>query len=109
MNALPHKTIWREVVATLFMLTLATTPQVRAAQAKHLSHKEVNELIASAKEPQDHLRLAQYYNSEADRLEAEAKEHEVMAESYRKAGGREEFGIAHSNSRSLRILYKVHP
>src|ERR1022692_4716305 len=73
--------------AAFFMIALGAAAPVSAAQAKHLSQKEVKELIANAKEPQDHLRLASYYSSEADQLEATASEHEAMAEVYRKTQG----------------------
>ena len=92
MKAPTHRTTWTALAAaTLFTLTLGMVPQLSAAESKPLSHKEVTQLIANAKEPQDHLRLAQYYKSEADTLEAQATYHEAMRESYRKAGGVKNF------------------
>jgi hypothetical protein len=41
-------------------------------------------LIASAKTKEDHLKLAEYYKAEAARLEAEATDHDEMAEMYQK-------------------------
>ena len=55
-----------------------------AAGKPSLSKKEVKALIASAKTREDHLKLAEYYKGEAVRLEAEAKDHDEMAEMYRK-------------------------
>ena len=49
-----------------------------------LSKKEVKALISSAKTKEDHLKLADYYKAEALRLEAEAKDHDEMAEMCRK-------------------------
>ena len=92
MKSLAHKATWTALAAALVMVLFGTTPQMSAAQATHLSHKEVNALIANAKAPQDHLYLAQYYNSEADALEAQAKDHEAMRESYRKSGGVKNLG-----------------
>jgi hypothetical protein len=67
MNRRRRKNIWTALAASaLFMITLGIAQPMSVASAKHLSHKEVKQLIANAKEPQDHLRLAQYYNSEAD-------------------------------------------
>jgi hypothetical protein len=55
--------------------------QTRVQSAK--TNKQVRALIASAKTPADHLKLAAYFNQEADRLEADAKGHEELAEVYR--------------------------
>jgi hypothetical protein len=48
-----------------------------------LTKKEARQLTMSAKTPQDHLELAQYFRLEADKLDAEAKEHAAMALNYR--------------------------
>ena len=48
-----------------------------------LSKDEVKELSATAATPADHLRLAAYFNSEADQFEAEAVEHEGLANAHR--------------------------
>lgn len=72
-------------IAGLVGALLVTVHDVRAAQPKHLSKKEVMALITSAKSPEDHQQLARYYRSEGDRLEAEAKEHDEMAAAYRKS------------------------
>ncbi len=53
-----------------------------AAGKPSLSKKEVKALIASAKTKEDHLKLADFYKGEAVR--AEAKDHDEMAEMYRK-------------------------
>jgi hypothetical protein len=87
-NKLTSKNIWTGLAAAaLFMATLGVVPQMSAAEARELSQKQVNELITNAKEPQDHLRIAHYYTTEADRLEATAKQHEEMAAVYSKAQG----------------------
>ena len=49
-----------------------------------MSKKEVKELIANAKSREDHQILAAHYRHEAERLLVEAKEHEEMAEQYRR-------------------------
>lgn len=58
----------------------------REAQARVESattNKRVKALIAGAKAPEDHLKLAAYFNQEADRLDADAKGHADLAEVYR--------------------------
>jgi len=69
----------------LFLLTLAFAISMNAAQPKvNLTKKEVKVLIETAKTPEDHLKLAQYYDQRAEDLLAESKEHEDMAAAYRK-------------------------
>ena len=72
-------------VAALFTLFLGVTPHMNAAESKvRLTKKEVKTLVATAKTPADHMKLARYFNQEADQLEAEAKEHDELAQEYRK-------------------------
>jgi len=84
LNAISHKHTWA-LVALLGLFTLfgASGSQASAAEPKRLTHKEVKALISTAKTPEDHMRLAQYFSGEADRLEAESKEHQQLAEVYR--------------------------
>ena len=49
-----------------------------------LTAKEAKALIATAKTAKEHLKLAQYFNQQADRYEAEARDHDEMIEAYRK-------------------------
>jgi hypothetical protein len=54
---------------------------VRAATEK----KQVQTLITTAETPADHRRIAEYFNQEANRMEDEAKDHDYLAEVYRKS------------------------
>jgi hypothetical protein len=71
------------IISLAFLMFLAAGNTV-AERRPSLSKKEVKALIASAKTKEDHLKLADYYKAETERLEAEAKDHEEMAEMYRK-------------------------
>ena len=62
---------------------LTLQPGADAADKPSLSKKEAKALVATAKTPGDHMKLARYFNEEADRLEAEAKDHEELAQEYR--------------------------
>lgn len=76
----------RFVTTTLLMasaLLLGGISQMMGAEAVQLSKDQVKELIGSAKTPGDHQKLAAFYRGEADKLEAEAKEHEELATAYR--------------------------
>jgi len=83
------KTTRRKLQAALTIISLTflvflTVGNTEAERRPSLSKKEVKALIASAKTKEDHLKLADFYQSEAARLEAEAKDHDEMAEMYRK-------------------------
>ena len=69
---------------------MAILPAVVAVPAgakdKQLSQQELKNLIANAETKAEHERIAQYFDAEAAKYEAEAKEHADLAQSYRKAG-----------------------
>lgn len=62
----------------------------QAALAQHqqttekLSQQQLLSLIATAKTPAEHRRLAHYYDAKADDYLAQAKQHEEAAEAYKK-------------------------
>lgn len=60
-----------------------TQREARARVQSATTNKQVKALIASAKTPEDHLKLAAYFNQEADRLEADARGHAELADVYR--------------------------
>ena len=72
-------------VLSLAVILLSFIPRSFAAEGeKGLSKKEVKALIATAKTPAEHRRIASYYREQAARLTANAKEHVAMAEEYAK-------------------------
>jgi len=71
-------------IISLTLLVLLAAGYSAAGQRPSLSKKEVKALIASAKSKQDHLKLAEFYKTEVARLQAEATDHDEMAEMYRK-------------------------
>lgn len=68
----------------LALLSFVRTSSVTAGSKPTLTKKELKALIASAKTKDDHQKLADYYKAETERLEAEAKDHDEMAEAYKK-------------------------
>lgn len=76
------------VLATGLMLmgTPATRLPAQDSQTK-LSPQELKELIAKAKTPADHEKLAAYYRQEAARLKQDAETHRVDAGIYGKGQG----------------------
>lgn len=49
-----------------------------------MTAKEAKALIATAKTAKEHLKLAQYFNQQGERYEAEARDHDEMIQAYRK-------------------------
>lgn len=76
------------IIATLsFTAVLAFTSFAATAQtqpnAGNLSKQQLVSLVANAKTPAEHLRIAQYYGAKAQDYLAQSKEHEQMAEQFR--------------------------
>lgn len=67
------------LIASLFAVPFASVYTV--AQAPQVpTKKELKVLLKTAKEPQEHLRIAAYYRQEAAHKRAEAKEHSDLGE-----------------------------
>ena len=67
------------------MLTAMVSVPAGAAD-KPLTKSQVKNLIAHAETKADHERIAKYFDAEAVKYEAEAKDHGDLAQLYRKAG-----------------------
>jgi hypothetical protein len=86
LNTISHKYTWALIALVgLFTLFVASGSQASAAEPKRLTNKEIKTPIATAKTPEDHMRLARHFTAEADRLEAESKEHQELTEAYSKS------------------------
>ncbi len=74
------------ILSLAFALTVAAfsqaapTPQ---SKPEHLSKQQLNTLIATAKTPAEHRRIAQYYQAQAQDFLAKAQEHEQMIVAYK--------------------------
>src|SRR5260370_40316591 len=80
----------RTLRLAVFAVAMAMLPAVVSVPAwakdKTLSKSELKNLIANAETKADHERIAQYFDAEAVKYEAEAKDHGDLAQVYRKAG-----------------------
>jgi len=72
------------LMATLVFLPLSAVYSV-AQNQKVPTKKEFKTLLKTAKEPSEHLRIAEYYRQEAARLTASSKEHAELAKTYTKS------------------------
>ncbi len=70
--------------AVLAFSSFAATAQAQP-NAENLSKQQLLSLIATAKTSAEHIRIAQYYGAKAQDYLAQSKEHEQMAEQFRKS------------------------
>jgi len=77
---------WKQAITSAMVLAAViaiSAPQATAAEMKGmLKSKEVKALVANAKTPADHMKLAGHFNAMAEKHEAEALEHEALAVEY---------------------------
>jgi len=74
------------VVTLAFVMTvsaIAQTPLALQSKPEHLGKQQLNTLIATAKTPAEHERIAKYYREKALDYLAQAKDHEAMVAAYK--------------------------
>ncbi len=73
------------LLSVVLAITATVFAQAPANQQAHesLSNKQLNSLIATAKTPAEHQRIAHYYGAQAESYLAQSKEHAQMAEGYK--------------------------
>ena len=74
------------VLALTLLMTvaaLAQTPSTPKEKPEHLSKQQLKALIATAKTPAEHERIATYYHEQAQDYLAQSKEHEEMLKAYK--------------------------
>jgi Na+-transporting NADH:ubiquinone oxidoreductase subunit NqrC len=74
------------ILSLAFVMTVAAFSQTTSAtqtKPEHLGKRQLNTLIATAKSPAEHRRIAQYYQAKAQDLLAQSKEHEQMVAAYK--------------------------
>ena len=69
-------------VATALLTAMVSVPV--GAKEKVVSKSELKKLVANAETKVDHERIAQYFDAEATRYDAEAKEHGELAQLYQR-------------------------
>jgi len=80
------RTLRTAVMAVAVGMLTAMVSVPAGAADKPLTKSEVKNLIAHAETKADHERIAKYFDAEAVKYEAEAKDHGDLAQVYRKAG-----------------------
>ena len=82
LNNLINTRTLRLAIFAVATAILATTVSVGVAKDKNLSKTELRHLIENAKTPADHEQIAQYFDAEAAKYEADARKHEEEATYY---------------------------
>ncbi len=75
------------IFAVALVLVISVAGLISAAQQQQpekLTKRQLISLIATAKSPTEHQRIAEYYHAKAQEYLAQAKEHEEMADAYKK-------------------------
>jgi hypothetical protein len=67
------------------------------------TEEEVERLIETASTPEDHMKLAEYYDEQAMKMEKEASRHTAMAQAYEKRGKRTHLSV---HCRALSAKYR---
>lgn len=77
----------KRIISILSVVSLAFVMSVSAfaktPTIDHLSKRQLNSLIATAKTPAEHQRIAEFYRSQAQDYLAQSKEHAQMAERFK--------------------------
>ena len=69
----------------LLTLTGSGSGQTVTANPNLLSSKQVRELVANAKSPDDHAKLARHFLALAEKYETDAADHKALADASRKS------------------------
>jgi hypothetical protein len=84
-NHITNNSKFRATLLTAAIAVIAVGASVPAgAKDKPLSQSDLKSLVAKAETKADHERIAQHFDAEADRYDAEAKEHSDLAAFYEK-------------------------
>ena len=90
-NMLNHLMTTRTLRLAVFAVAMAILPAVvsvpAGAKGNQLTKSELKHLIATAETRADHERIAQYFDAEAAKYEAESREHGDLAQLYQRNTG----------------------
>lgn len=80
------------LVIALLIATFAIAPRFTMAQEKASAEQsEIAKMVASAKTAEDHRKIADYYNKEADEARKKANDVRALEECYKKSAMAGEF------------------
>lgn len=72
------------LVLTVFVLSMLVVPLMSGLSTNAAEEEEIIVLIETAESPEDHIKIAEYYEVQAAQMEKMSKMHETMGETYAK-------------------------
>jgi hypothetical protein len=84
MNTTRPNSLIALMIVFLTLLSLAPAYSAAAENNSMLSKKDLKELLANAKTPAEHQKIATYYRQKAQRLNDSSKQHSELAATYAK-------------------------
>jgi hypothetical protein len=72
------------LVITVVVLTMLIVPFMSGISTNAAEEEEILVLIETAETPEDHIKIAEYYEEQASQMEKMASLHESMGKSYAK-------------------------
>jgi hypothetical protein len=71
-------------IVIILIVTLMVFSYISGVPGKASEEEEMSKLIETASTPEDHMKIAGFYEKEAAKLEEKANSHAAMAEAYRR-------------------------
>lgn len=72
------------LILTVFVFTMLIVPLMSGMSTNAAEEEEIMVLIEIAETPEDHIKIAEYYEVQATQMEKMGKMHESMGETYKK-------------------------
>ena len=72
------------LVLTVFVLSMLVVPLMSGLSTNAAEEEEIIVLIETAESPEDHIKIAEYYEAQAAQMEKRSKMHETMGKTYEK-------------------------
>jgi len=70
----------------VFIMPILLFSFIEVAPGGATEEEDIDKMIETAKTPEDHLKIAEYYEKQAAKMEREASFHASLAESYKNRG-----------------------
>lgn len=72
------------LILTIFVLSMLVVPLMGGLSTNAAEEEDIIVLIETAETPEDHIKIAEYYEVQAAQMEKMSKMHETMGETYAK-------------------------
>lgn len=73
-----------QLLITIVMFSMLAFLTVKSIPTVSADEDNITNIIQNAETPEDHMKIAEYYNLQAEQMEKIASKHESMGEAYKK-------------------------